>query len=142
VRLRHVHIQHSFSLPVERVFAFLSEHEHLPLLFGTAVRRVRSGDQDRNGVGSCRRIGPLGPLGFEETVLEFVANELIVYRITKGSPLRGHLGTMRFCGQEDGGSQLDYRIQLGSRVPGLAALVQRMLKRTIASGLGQVDQRA
>jgi uncharacterized protein YndB with AHSA1/START domain len=139
MRMHHVHIEHAFSLPVQRVFAFLSEHEHLKLLFGAPVTRVRSGDHDRNGVGSCRRIGPPGPLAFEETVIEFAADELIVYGISKGSPLRGHRGTMRFRAAAGGGSRLDYRIQMASRVPGAAPLVKRMLERSVPAGLDQVD---
>jgi uncharacterized protein YndB with AHSA1/START domain len=139
---QHVHIEYSFALPVQRVFAYLSEHENLRLLFGTPVRRVSSGNEHRNGVGSRRRIGPPGPLGFEETVVEFIPDHLIAYRITKGSPLRGHRGTMRFSAGPDGGSRLDYRIQMGSRVPGAAALVRRMLARSVPAGLAQVDQRA
>jgi uncharacterized protein YndB with AHSA1/START domain len=139
MRLQHIHVAHSFAQPVERVFAFLSEHENLPLLFGAPVRRVRSGERHRNGVGSCRRVGPPGPLGFEETVTQFVPDQLIVYRITKGSPLRDHLGTMSFASTAGGGATLDYRIQLGSRLPGVAGLVKRMLERSIPAGLQEVD---
>jgi uncharacterized protein YndB with AHSA1/START domain len=139
MRLHHVHIAHTFAQPVDRIFEFLSEHENLQLLFGVPVRRVRSGDGHPNGVGSRRRIGPSGPLGFEETVTEFVPGELITYRITGGSPLRGHRGTMSFAATADGGTALDYRIQLGSWVPGVAGLIKRILQRSIPAGLQQVD---
>jgi uncharacterized protein YndB with AHSA1/START domain len=142
MRIQQVHIEHSFSLPVARVFAYLSEHEQLSLLFRAPVTRVRCGASERNGVGSCRRIGPRGPLGFEETVTEYVPDELIVYRITKGSPLRGHMGVMRFTETADGGSRLDYRITMGSRLPGVAMLVKRMLEGSIPTGLAKVDELA
>jgi uncharacterized protein YndB with AHSA1/START domain len=142
MRLHRVELSHTFALPPARVFAFLSEHENLSLLFRAPVRRLRSGERFRNGVGSCRRIGPAAPLGFEETVVEFVPDETIVYRITRGGPLRDHRGTMRFSALPDGGSRLDYEIRFGSRVPGLAAAVARLLDRSIASGLRRVEELA
>ena len=71
-----------------------------------------------------------------------VPGERIVYRITKGSPLRGHLGVMRFSRLPDGGTHLDYRIRLSSPAPGLALLAKAALTRTIEQGLPEVDARA
>ena len=34
-RLSHVHVTHDFRAPIERVFAYLAEHENLATLFGT-----------------------------------------------------------------------------------------------------------
>jgi uncharacterized protein YndB with AHSA1/START domain len=140
VRAHHVHVEYEFSKPVDRVFAYLSEHETLGTLFPTRVERVRDGDHDRNGVGSCRRlrIGVLPP--FEETVTEFVPNERIVYRITRGgAPIRDHEGDMRFRALPGGGTHLQYRIRLASSVPGAALLVKSVLTRSIARGLPKVD---
>jgi uncharacterized protein YndB with AHSA1/START domain len=142
MRAHHVHVEHDFAKPPERVFAHLAEHENLASLFGAKVQRIRDGDGERNGVGSCRslRIGPLPP--FEETVTDVVPGERIVYRITRGSPLRGHLGVMRFSRLPDGGTHLDYRIRLSSPAPGLALLAKAALTRTIEQGLPEVDARA
>jgi uncharacterized protein YndB with AHSA1/START domain len=142
MRAHHVHIEHRFAKPPERVFAHLAEHENLAEVFGAKVTRVRDGqDGERNGVGSVRRlrIGPLAP--FEETVTEFLPNERIVYRITKGSPLSGHLGVMTFAPQADGTSFV-YDIRLASRIPGLALLVRAALTRSITQALPKVDQQA
>jgi len=138
--LSHVHVTHDFRAPVERVFAYLAEHENLATLFGTRVERVRDGETERNGVGSCRRLSFWGLLPFEETVTAFAPNERIVYRITKGSPMRDHEGVMAFAANGDGGAHLDYRIQLGSPVPGLAAVVARVLDANIARGLRTLDR--
>lgn len=141
MRLHHVHVTHDFRAPVERTFAYLAEHENLGDLFGVRVVRVRDGaDGGRNGVGSCRRLSFNGLLPFEETVTAFTPNERIVYRITKGSPMRGHEGVMAFAATPDGGTHLDYRIQLGSPVPGLAALVARILQSRVAAGLRRLDR--
>lgn len=141
--MERVHIERDFDLPVERVFAYLSEHEHLEPLFGAKVTRLNDGtDGTRNGVGSARalKIGPLP--AFTETVVESVPDALIRYRITKGSPLRDHEGVMRFSALDGGRSRLDYTITFRGAVPGLGALVAKGLDRNIRSGLGKVEANA
>lgn len=139
--MSRVDITHEFALPVERVYAHLAEHENLAPLFGAKVWRLRDGDTSRNGTGSVRRLrlGP-GPT-FDETVVEAVEPELIRYRITRGSPLRGHEGVMRFTPTPTG-SRLHYVIEFGSAVPGLAAVVRLGLTRTITRGLKRVESLA
>jgi uncharacterized protein YndB with AHSA1/START domain len=142
MRAHHVKVEHRFTKPPERVFAYLAEHENLADLFGAKVTRLRDGEGgERNGVGSVRRlqIGPAPP--FEETVTEFVQPERIVYKITKGSPLRGHVGVMTFA-PDGGGTRFDYDIRLASLIPGLAALVRLSLTRSINQGLPKVEQDA
>lgn len=139
--MQNIDITHDFTLPVERVYAYLAEHEHLGPLFGAKITRVKDGDTTRNGVGSVRqvKVGPLPPL--EETVLEAVPNERIVYRITKGSPLRNHRGVMEFS-TTAAGSRLRYVIEFGAVVPGLDRVVKLGLERNIRKGLQTVDARA
>jgi uncharacterized protein YndB with AHSA1/START domain len=142
MRAHHVHVEHDFAKPPERIFAHLAEHENLAELFGSKVTRLRDGeDGERNGVGSVRQlqIGPLPP--FEETVTEFVPPERIVYRITKGSPLRGHVGVMSFA-PAPGGTRFVYDIRLASPVPGLALLVRAALTRSITQALAKVERDA
>jgi uncharacterized protein YndB with AHSA1/START domain len=139
MRAHHVHIEHRFSKPPERIFGYVSEHENLAEVFGAKVTRLRDGeDSERNGVGSVRelQIGPLPP--FEETITEFVVNERIVYRITKGSPLRGHVGVMTFA-PAAGGTEFVYDIRLASPIPGLAALVRASLTRSINGSLAKIE---
>jgi uncharacterized protein YndB with AHSA1/START domain len=142
VRAHHVNIEHDFAKPPERIFAYLAEHENLAAVFGAKVTRLRDGDDgERNGVGSARRlqIGPLPP--FEETVTEFVPATKIVYRITKGSPLRGHVGVMEFA-PSAGGTRFVYDIRLASPIPGLALLVRAALTRSITQALPAVERDA
>lgn len=143
MRAHHVIVDHDFSKPPERVFEYMAEHENLAELFGANVTRLQDGrDGERNGVGSVRqlKIGPAPP--FEETVTEFERPSRIVYRITKGSPLRGHVGVMTFEPDGRGGTHLHYDIRLASPIPGLAALVRTSLTRSVNKGLATVDQNA
>lgn len=142
MRAHHVQIDHEFAKPPERIFAYLSEHENLADVFGAKVTRLRDGEDQRNGIGSVRKlqIGPLPP--FEETVTEFVAPERIVYKITKGSPLRGHLGVMTFAATPSGGTRFVYDIRIASPIPGLAPLVRAALTRSITQALPGVERDA
>jgi uncharacterized protein YndB with AHSA1/START domain len=144
MRAHHVHVTYDFTKPPDRVFAHLAEHENLAALFGARIRRLNDGtDGSRNGVGSRRelRVAPLVP-PFEETVTEVVPNERIVYRITKGSPLKDHEGRMLFSEGEGGGTRFEYTIRLASPVPGLAAIVKSQLTRSITKSLPEVDRQA
>jgi len=142
MRAHHVHIEHEFTKSPERIFAYLSEHENLADVFGAKVTRLRDGEGERNGVDSVRQlqIGPLPP--FEETVNEFVVPERIVYRITKGSPLRGHVGVMTFTATPAGGTRFVYDIRIASPIPGLAPLVRASLTRSITQSLPAVERDA
>jgi uncharacterized protein YndB with AHSA1/START domain len=137
------HVEYDFTKPPERIYAHLAEHENLEPLFGAKVTRLTDGtDGERNGVGSSRqmKIGPLPP--FVETVTEAVAPERIVYRITEGSPLQDHVGVMRFSPTPAGGTHLEYDINLSSRLPLVARIVNAMLKKSILAALPDVDRKA
>jgi uncharacterized protein YndB with AHSA1/START domain len=142
MRAHHVHVEHDFAKPPERIFAYLAEHENLAAVFGAKVTRLRDGeDGQRNGVGSRRRLNA-GPLpAFEETVTEFAPSRRIVYRITKGSPLRGHVGIMEFT-PTAAGTHFVYDIRIASPIPGLAPLVRAVLTRSITRSLPGVERDA
>jgi uncharacterized protein YndB with AHSA1/START domain len=136
MRAHIVHVEHDFPEPPETVFSYLAEHEHLADVFGANVKRLADGtDGNRNGVGSRREL-KIGPLpAFEETVTEYVPNDKIEYRITKGSPLDGHVGTMLFTPGPNGGTHLDYKIRVASKIPGVAPIVHRALTKNVSTGL-------
>jgi hypothetical protein len=139
--MQRIEIDQDFVLPVDRVYAYLAEHENLAPLFGLKVARIRDGDTERNGTGSVRqlRIAFLPP--FEETITNAVRNERIDYRITKGSPLRDHSGSMVFS-PSGTGSRLHYVIEFGAVVPGLDRVIKAGLERNVRKGLATVDAKA
>lgn len=138
MRAHIVHVEHDFPQPQEQVFAYLAEHEHLADVFGANVKRLADGsDGQRNGLGSRREL-KIGPLpSFEETVTEYVANQRIEYKITKGTPLKGHVGTMLFTPGPNGGTHLDYKIRIASKIPGVATIVHAALTRNVTRGLAK-----
>ncbi|HEX3511556.1 MAG TPA: SRPBCC family protein [Solirubrobacteraceae bacterium] len=142
MRAHHVHVEHDFAKPPERIFAHLAEHENLADVFGAKIKRLSDGsDGERNGVGSRRQLRVMGGPPFEETVTEYVPYERIVYRITKGSPLRGHVGVMTFEPQ-GAGTRFVYDIRIASPIPGVATLVHAMLTRSITASLPNIEQNA
>ena len=135
-KIQHVHVTHDFASSPAEVFAVMGEHEDLGKIFPAKMRRVRDGDSERNGVGSVRSLKPFGlPPAFEETVTKSEPGRLIEYRISKGSPMTDHLGIIRFEPTAGGGTRLDYRIQFGSRIPGVARLVKAALQASLTKGL-------
>ena len=137
--MKTVHFHNEYSMPVEQLFEHLSEHENLAPLLGMRIERVRDGDSERNGVGSVRRLSVSGLLPFEETVTAFVPDERIEYTITKGTPMRDHLGVMEFASTPSGGSAVDYTIRFDSAIPGLAAAVAAAMNQSVPRGLAKLD---
>jgi len=135
---QRVHVTHTYTSDPATVFAKLSEHENLGPVFGAKITRVCDGDTSRNGAGSTRtlKIGPLP--AFQETTTRAEPNSLIEYKISKGSPLRGHWGVQKLTPTPDGGTTLDYTIGFDMPIPGMAALVGKVLSSNIKKGLGKL----
>jgi uncharacterized protein YndB with AHSA1/START domain len=134
------HVERDLSAPVEQVFAHLAEHENLAALFGAKVKRLKDGDTDRNGVGSAREL-KVGPLpAFDESVTQYVPNELIEYKITRGGVLDDHVGIMKFSPGPAGGTHLDYRIRVKAKGPlaPLSPVIAASLTRNTEKGLAGV----
>ncbi|HVL00616.1 MAG TPA: SRPBCC family protein [Dongiaceae bacterium] len=132
----------TFNAPVSTVFAELSDHEKMGKVLGAKVKRIKDGKGAVNGVGSVRLITPVPLAGFEETVTAFEPNKLIEYTVTKGSPLKNHLGRMVFS-ESNGKTQLHYTIQFELKFPiplgGL--LLKTALEKVILSGLHKLNKR-
>ena len=130
-----VHETYDFDVPVERLYAHLSDHENLEPLLGLDITRIQEGETEPNGVGSVRRLSSKGLMPFEETVTEAIPNERIEYRVTKGTPLKNHLGVMVFSSTGEGRSHLDYTITFDTAVPGLDKLIAAGVGRSLRRGL-------
>jgi hypothetical protein len=139
--MQRVVLDRDFDQPVGRVFSYLSEHENLGPVIGATVTRLRDGDTSRNGEGSVRRLRIAVLPTFDETVTLAVPDERIEYRITRGSPLRGHHGLLVFT-PNGAGCHLRWVIEFGAAVPGLDRVVAAMLRRNIGRGLDQVAANA
>jgi hypothetical protein len=133
--MQKIRIRETFPFSVEKLFNHMEVHENLgDIFFPLKVETIRYGEIEPYGVGSIRKlfVNPVPP--FEESVTAFDRNKMIEYRITKGSPLKNHKGTMIFSGDNDQ-SALDYRIEFDSDIPFLAFTVKAGLEAGIKKGL-------
>ncbi len=134
--MKTITFRKTFAAPVEAVFPYFADHEAFGKVLGQNISRIKEGRDCKNGVGSVRLIKlPLG-LSFEETVLEYRENSYISYRVSRGSPVKDHLGKMSFNKSQDG-CFLHYEIKFSSRypLPGLEAILAAAIKRDIGAGL-------
>lgn len=137
MRRQEISVTQSFSTPVENVFAALADHNRLSTVLGVPVRRIKDGQDDPNGVGSIRRIGP-APLGTQETVTDFQPNERVAYRISKfGGPIRNHRGEVLFAAT-DSGCDVTWNIVFETFPDIVGQGLRTVLKTGVARGLGKL----
>ena len=132
----YIQMNVTFNAPVATVFAELSDHEKMGKILGAKVKRVKDGTGDINGVGSVRRITPVPFADFEETVTGFEPAKLIEYTVTKGSPIKNHLGRMVFS-ENNGKTQLHYTIQFDMKfgLPLSGFILKTALEKVVSGGL-------
>lgn len=129
-----VHLVHDSQLDLPDLFEALADHENLSQVFGVPVRRIRDGQDDPNGLGSVRKIGP-GPLGIEETVTAIETDRAIEYRISRGGfPLKNHRGELRFFDAAQG-SRVEWTIEFESHLPLAGPVLRFVLGQAIGRGL-------
>lgn len=121
-----IHIREQVDAPVDTVFERFADHVWFTGLFGSSCKRVVEGEDEPNGLGSVRRIGA-GPLSFDETIVVFEPGQRLHYTITRGSPLKNHMGEIEFK-QEGGKTVVDYRIRFEGKLPGAGALTKAALE--------------
>ena len=126
-RQHEIHIREQIDAPVDAVFERFADHTWFTSLFGSSCERVVDGEGEPNGLGSVRRIGP-GPLSFDETIVVFEPGQRLHYTITRGSPLKNHMGEIEFI-DEGGKTVVDYRIRFEGKLPGAGTLTKAVLER-------------
>jgi hypothetical protein len=129
----HIEIRETLPFKAEEAFERLADHNGLGRILLIPVKRVREGEDETNGVGSVRRMG-LWPLDFEETVTAFERPSRIDYRITRGTPLRAHQGSLRFT-PKGKKTEVVWTIRYDVPVPVLGSVVREVLSRGIRRGL-------
>ena len=111
-----IEIEQSFNAPVETIFNILTDHESFGNVISTVIKRVvDSSEANKNGVGSVRRISAFPFPSFEETVVTFKPNQLMEYKVSKGSPIKNHKGRMEFS-EESGITRLYYTIEFDPKL--------------------------
>jgi hypothetical protein len=132
--IQTITINQAFDAPVKQVFSTLSDHEKFGKICGIDMERVVDGSTQLNGLGSVREI-KIGLLpAFQETITKFIENKSIEYKITKGSPIKNHVGVLVFS-ETKGKTHLKYTIELESKIPLTTGLIKSVLGFGIKKGL-------
>lgn len=135
-----IEIDETFDVPRGKVFALFADHNRFGKLLGAPAKRIKDSDQaDPNGLGSVRKIG-IGPIGLEETVVGFEPDSLIEYTITSTSPLKNHMGRIRFEDTADGKTRVNYTITFDDIVPFTGKVIQAALEQGIRKGIKRVPR--
>jgi uncharacterized protein YndB with AHSA1/START domain len=122
-----VRFEQFFAAPRAKVFAWFADHEKFGKIWPGQTKRVQASADaaEPNGLGSVREMHTGGSV-FQETIVKFDPPSLIEYRVTKGSPIKNHLGRMVFTDTE-GGTKLDYTIEFDPKIPFTGGLIASVL---------------
>jgi uncharacterized protein YndB with AHSA1/START domain len=133
-----VRVQEFFDAPPQKVFAVFADHAKLGRILGIPCKRIKDSNDPKNpnGLGSVRKLA-FGLAAFEETITAFEPNKLIEYRVTRGSPIKNHLGHMEFE-LLNGGTRFDYTIDFDAKIPFTGGLIAFILKSGLTKGMRQV----
>ena len=137
--MQHIVIKQLFNAPVDTIFSILTDHEAFGRIISAKMKRVvDAGGENKNGLGSVRRITLLPGFSFEESVVTFEPNRLMEYRITKGSPIKNHLGRMEFT-QDQGKTCLTYTVDYEPKQPFslLGSLIKLAIAKPMVKGLSK-----
>ena len=140
---QNIKILQSFNAPAETIFSILTDHESFGQVINAKIKRVvDSQGENKNGIGSVRRIRAFPGVAFEETVTTFEPNQLMEYVISKGSPIKNHRGRMEFS-DEQGQTRLTYTIDFEPKLPFflLGSIIKKALEKSIGDGLRRLAER-
>lgn len=129
--------EQTFAAPRSAVFAHLTDHNKVGKVMGAKMQRIKDADGDNpNGLGSVRKV-TVGPASFEETVTRFEPDSVMEYTVSRGGPIRNHLGRMQFSDTADG-CKLHYRIVFDGRIPFTGGVIAKGLQDGIRKGLAKL----
>lgn len=137
-----IHFIQDYPVPVSKVFAFFSDHNRMGEVYPAFIRRIQDSNdpQNVNGLGSVRLLVTL-PAIFTETITQYTEPSLIEYRISFGSPLKNHIGTMHFTDLGNGTSRLDYTIEFEPRIPYTGFILKNLLEKQVGDAIRELARR-
>lgn len=140
--IERLHFLQDYNVEVYKVFSFFSDHNRLSEVFPSIMRRITDSDDPRNinGVGSSRIVFTF-PTLFQETITKYIEPSLIEYKITFGSPLKNHVGTMNFIDLGNGKSRLDYTIEFEPRIPKTGFILRNLVEKQVGHAIRELAHR-
>jgi hypothetical protein len=137
-----IHFVQDYEAPVYNVFSFFSDHNRMGEVSPAYIRRIQdsSDPKNANGLGSVRLLFTF-PAIFTETVTGYNEPTFLEYRITFGSPLKNHVGTMNFIDLGNKRCRLDYTIEFEPRIPKTGFIIRNMLEMQVGNAIREVARR-
>ena len=135
-----VHLSARIAAKPATVYDFFCDHESFGRIWPSKMTRIKDSPDPGlpNGVGSVRLV-QIGPIRFEETHIVCDRPKQIQYKVTRGGPIKNHLGRINFI-DENGDTRIDYRIEFDARIPGTGGLIARSLERDWARGIAPIAE--
>ena len=132
---QQVKFEQFIAAPREKVFAYFADHEKFGRIWGGQFKRIKdsSNPRDVNGLGSVREIRSTGMV-FEETISKYEPSSLIEYVVSKGGPIKNHLGHIEFHAVE-GGTQVNYTISFDPRIPLTGGIIAGIICTSFNKGV-------
>ncbi|MDA8789439.1 SDR family NAD(P)-dependent oxidoreductase [Pseudomonadales bacterium] len=122
---KNIQINEVIDADIDTVFDALSDHKWFTSLFGGPCKVVKEGDKEQNGLGSVRQMGA-GPLSFDETIVAFDRPKRIDYAVTRGGPIKNHLGQI-VLSERNGKTHLNYNIRFEGKLPMAGEVVEKVI---------------
>ncbi|HNE51012.1 MAG: SRPBCC family protein [Chitinophagales bacterium] len=135
--LQRLHFLQDFDAPIKNVFSFFSDHNRLGEIYPAFIRRITDAPNPANcnDVGSSRVIVRI-PLVMQETITQYIENNYLEYKITLGSPLKNHIGKMKFIELSPSKTRLEYIIEFEPWIPYTGFLLSQINSKVVQDALG------
>ncbi len=139
-----VHFSREIPAPPERVWSLLTDPPQMNRWSEARIEALEPGPGGGFGeVGATRRVHAPAPLGMttvlDEAIVEAEAPNRLVYRVTRGGPIRNHRGEVLIEATE-GGSRLTWTVDFLGKVPGTGPFIKLVLNPTLRRSVNKIAE--
>lgn len=134
--VRVVRMQRRIAAPIERVFAYIADHEGYARLPGVRrARLIRGGHEEPGGVGAQRELS-IGPGRMTEQITAFDPPRYLAYRIVSAPFPIKHIGAEVRLREIAGGTEVHWVTRFRAKTPVGQRLVERSVAMTFTAAFG------
>lgn len=124
--------------PQDRRTLWLAYTDHARWSEWTSIPKstlIKEGNEEKNGLGAVRKLGPGGPFDAHEEILVFQANELMEYTVNKGPlPFINHRGVVKFS-DENNGTRITWHCTYETRLSFIGKIMEKITQYVFDSSL-------
>lgn len=114
-----IHVEKELKMPIDKAFEAITDHANYSLYAGIKKSSLlRSGKEDKNGVGAVREI-VAGALTLQEEIVDYEYPHKMGYRITNCKPVGMHhpFGEINLEKLDDNLTKVVWQSEFGFKVP-------------------------